>query len=82
MRLFPSMPFLEPERKPLPIEERLYASFKGEDTLGYEQCKTYQLYLWRQLFKGRECLWVRRSDNTGHCPYSSYEKFQENWEVK
>lgn len=62
-------------------QEIVTARFLGKSSLGYIPEKVYSLCLWIQLYKGKECLWIRRLDGNGKCPYTSYDKFEENWDV-
>jgi hypothetical protein len=50
------------------------ATFKGINSLGYENGKEYQLKL--ANLKGVS---VERLDGTGKCPYQSLSSFLKNW---
>jgi hypothetical protein len=59
--------------------------FKGEDSLGYIKGQKYPLHivensLTNRIFRGWKKDWQCAIVSPFFCPYSSWEKFYDNWE--
>lgn len=61
----------------------IYAMFKGENSMGFKRGKTYNLRTEIKPVPGvlKPCLCVFDTNSINWCPYSSLEKFLENWKI-
>lgn len=53
--------------------------FIGKDSLGYINGNVYQLRQWTANYKGKPHHWISLPGGMQKCPYSSIDKFNENW---
>lgn len=51
--------------------KRIKATFIGQNSLGYEHGKEYELHVTKSI--------IRRIDGSGFCPYNSLVALFKNW---